>query len=350
MPIIGATDAQASFPPVGSIRKGGKKVDGRMGKDLDHYRIDPLEGYEGMAEAIHESLGTDKPRSIPVVFPFNEIERVWDAWLEGYKGGRMMAQSDGEIYHYLVDGLTGKVLVSSGVAVAPVPVYAATKKVQQTGEIAVGSIVPYVKDQPATAYKNSKGKLTGIECKPRGRLKVMIPLLERAVYFTALTNSWNDVKEISANIKAIKALNNGELRGIPCRLQRVKRSIQTPTVRRKKWLMNIEADPEWVRHVLLELKQAALPSNGLALPEQQQPAITEKITAEIVDDAPDGEIAETEPESDTFDYTAIESKNDYWQYACDRGLKKEQAAVMKIFEESETPEAAARALDKTFPE
>ena len=62
----------------------------------------------------------------------------------------------------------------------------------------------------------------------------------------------------------------GRIAGIPFILRRRPRKISTPRpdgsrARYEKWLLSIEADPEWVKQMLMETKRLALPGNGLAL-------------------------------------------------------------------------------------
>src|SRR4030043_2419917 len=115
MPIKGLSDRGLAFPEIGQIRKGAPKEEGknRPGKDLEYFRV-TIDEKETEAIATFTKAYGDKPDSINVILPFNEIDKMWEAWLEAYTAGRMAARSDGEYFVYLVDTNTGEVLVKNG--------------------------------------------------------------------------------------------------------------------------------------------------------------------------------------------------------------------------------------------
>lgn len=244
MPIKGLSDRQLSFPSIGVIRKGAPKDErGRLGKDLTYFRTEFDEQETATAQIFKNKYGSE-PREINILLPFDEIDRCWDAWIEAYTAGRMVARSDGEKFIYLIDTKTGEMLVKDG----------------QPNK-------PY-KPGPVGTYTDGKGKEQPIECKPVGRLKVVIPELQRLAYMTVMTTSVHDIGNISAQLEALKTVNNGRLAGIPMVLRRRPKKISTPKpdgtrARYTKWMLSIEADPGWVRAKLLDFKHAALPGNGL---------------------------------------------------------------------------------------
>jgi hypothetical protein len=251
MPIKGLTDRGLAFPEIGVVRKGAKKTDPKKpGPDLTYFRV-VFDEREAEAQDEFLRIYGPQPAEIKIILPFNEIERQWEAWLEAYTAGRMVARSDGEWFVYLVDTANGQVLVKNGI------------------DLKTGQPRPYV-DGPVGWYTTQKGEKEPIYCKPTGRLKVIIPELQRAAYLTVLTNSIHDIANLSDQLRAFQTINQGVLAGIPLVLRRRPRNISTPNadgtrVRRVKWLLSIEADPEWVKARLMATKQAALPGNGLAL-------------------------------------------------------------------------------------
>jgi hypothetical protein len=285
-PIIGLSDRGLSFPEIGQIRKGAKKTENRPGADLTYFRVEFDEREKKAAETFNEIYKGGKPANIRIILPFNEIDRVWEAWLEAYTAGRMVARSDGEKYIYLVDTKTGDAIV-------------------QNGE-------PYTKYDPKIPagydYQNKP-----VFCKPSGRLKVIIPELARAAYMTVLTTSIHDIAEISAQLEAFSRLNKGRIAGIPFILRRRPKKISRPDskdktkrVRVEKWLLSIEADPEWVKAMLIEMKSLALPGNGIKLlPETSEPlealpieppaGFTNYEEDEDEEEAIEGEFTEPEP-------------------------------------------------------
>jgi len=252
MPIKGLSDRGMSFPEIGAIRKGAKKTENKPGADLSYFRV-VFDEREVKAQETFLSVYGSQPAAVRIILPFDEIERMWESWLEAYTAGRMVARSDGEYYVYLIDTDTGEMLVKNGI------------------DIKTHLPRPYIDGQPVGYYTDGNGKKKPIYCKPSGRLKVIIPELARAAYMTVLTTSIHDIANISDQLRAFQALNRGRIAGIPLILRRRPESISCPNpdgtrVRRVKWLISIEADPEWVKAALQETKRLALPGNGLSLP------------------------------------------------------------------------------------
>lgn len=250
MPIKGLTDRGLAFPEIGQIRKGAKKEANKPGADLTYFRVEFSE-FEQATEAAFRNVYGDQPKEIRIILPFNEIERMWDAWLEAYTAGRLVARSDGEFIQYQLDD-NCDMLVKNGLG--------------RNGER-----VPHPKDN--IAGHDFQGK--PVKFKESGRLKVLIPELARAAYLTVMTTSIHDIGNISEQLSAFRELNNGQLAGIPFMLRRRPKLISTPgegnqRVRRKKWLISIEADPQWVAAKLGQIKTLALPEfdEGLLLPDQ----------------------------------------------------------------------------------
>ena len=284
MSIKGLTDRGLSFPQIGNVRKGDKKPEnGRApGKDLTYFRVE-FDEREAQSAALFLDKYGNRPTEINFVFPFNEIERCWEAWLEGYTAGRMVARSDGEYFTYLLDD-KGEARVIGGLDKD-------------------GHKVPHTE----IVGKDYKG--TPIKVRPVGRLRIVIPELQRLAYLVVHTTSKHDIINLSEQLEGIKTINGGRLVGIPLVLRRRPRMISTPDpsdkskrARREKWLLYIEADPDWVKAKLLEVKRAALPGNGLALLNQgsNEPPVDEwpDDEDEFFDDYPGdgltGEIIETD--------------------------------------------------------
>ena len=254
MPIKGLTNRKLSFPEIGQIRKGAPKGDkGQLGKDLTYFRVE-FDEEETKAAAVFNKIYGSEPNAINILIPFNDIGQVFDAYLEAYTAGRMVARSDGEKFIYLIDTKTGEVVVKNGI---PLRAY--------TEGMSVGS------------YQDQKGKDVQIYCKTVGRLKVVIPELQRLAYMTVMTSSKHDISNLDAQLNALKQVNEGIIAGIPMVLRRRPKKISTPKAdgtraRYTKWMLSIEADPEWVKHKLTAIKTLALPGNGLdLLPEPVDP-------------------------------------------------------------------------------
>ena len=270
MPIKGLTDRGLSFPEIGSIRKGKKitkeRKDGskyEVPVDLKYFRVLFDEQEIDSAQLFLDTYG-EEPDQINIILPFNEIERCWDANLEAYTAGRMVARSDGEIFTYLIDTDTGEILVRNGEPRSP-----------------------YIDGQQVG--KDSKGK--AVYCRPVGRLKVIIPELARLAFLTVNTTSIHDIHNISSQLAGFKELNNGVIKGVPLVIRRRPRPISIPKkdgtrIRMEKWLISIEADPAWVKAKLAEVKHLSFPDIVPLLTGEDDSVIE----SEFLDDEEDDEI------------------------------------------------------------
>jgi hypothetical protein len=234
VPIKGLTDQVdtfRAFPQIATIRKGAPKGNNQPGQDLSYFRVEFAEQEEEAARRFLELYGA-QPTDIDIILPFNEIERCWEAWNEAYVAGALVHRCDGEYVQYAINPNTGESLVRGG-------------RDARTGE-------------PAPC-NGAAG------CKPHGRLRVIVPGLQRLAYLLLVTGSKHDILSITQQLAAIRDLNGGQLAGIPLVLRRRPRKISTPGPdgkrrRYEKWLICIEADPKWVQAKIAALGVAAMPA------------------------------------------------------------------------------------------
>jgi hypothetical protein len=274
MGIRGLTDRGGGFAQIGNIRKG-MTVEGKGGvtrpTDLKYFRVEFDEMEQERAAKFKQIYG-DKPTEINILLPFNDLERVWDAWCEAYTAGRMVARSDGEFFSYLVDPKTGEQLVTNGVG----------------------------KDGNPVPHKTELGVIgkTMVKCKPVGRLKVIVPELQSLAYLVVHTTSYIDIRNISEQLEGIKLLNNDQIVGIPLVLRRRPKKISVPKpdgtkARMEKWMISIEADPRWVASKITNLQNAALP-NGLGAKYLAE-KVDEVLTVDYIEEGDfDDEVMEPE--------------------------------------------------------
>jgi hypothetical protein len=254
MSIKGVTDRGLSFPEIGQIRKGIKETrtrkDGtkyQVPKDLDYFRVEFDQREHESAAKFIDVYGRE-PTDINIILPFDQIDRCWDAWLEAYTAGQMVARADGDRFIFWRDTRTGEIKVKDG-----------------------EPETPYNDNEPVGVDYQGKP----VHAVPVGRLKVIIPELARAAFLTAHTTSIHDIDNLSQQLAAFKRLNNGVIKGIPLVLRRRPKKISIPAkdgkrTRLVKWLLSIEADPAWVKAKLIEVKSLALPdAEELLLPEGQ---------------------------------------------------------------------------------
>lgn len=241
------TARHAAFPCIGKLRKGSaKQVNAKgkevMGQDLDHFRF--VTDDADAASAFAACYGAE-PKAINCFLPYATTDENFQAWLEEYRAGGLVRRCDGEtcVFHRDAQGRA---------ITAPTP---CTK---QCG------------------------------CKQVGRLSVIVPQLARMAYVTVETHSVYDIIQLTENLYAAQALR-GDLRGIPFVLSRREREISTPTgdggrARRKKWLLFIEPDPQWVSRHLEAMRIAALPvvRDPTALEQPTSRMLVDRSTGEIV--------------------------------------------------------------------
>lgn len=225
MAIKGLTDRQATFPQVGVLRKGAVKPDKGPGRDLNHFRFDSDDA--DAVRVFNECYG-DEPRQIFAYVPYRTTAENFEAWKEDWVASSLKHRCDGET---MVRWLT-----------------------------------------PQGTYSTEARPCPG-GCKQVGRLKIIVPQLKRLAFVTVLTTSIHDIIEINSNLQALEAAR-GDLRGIPLIIRRAPREISTPgpdgkRVRREKWLISVEAQPQWVEQQLQVAAAAAMPS----LATSQAPAL-----------------------------------------------------------------------------
>lgn len=213
MPIQGLTNRNAAFLDIGTIRKGAPKTDTkRPGPDLDYLRF--VTADRAAAEAFKAAFG-EKPREIEFLVPHATLDENFEAWREEYSASSLIHRCDGVTCVQWRDRETGKMRFDP---------------------------------KPCPTPSDEQRKAGG--CKQVGRLKIIIPALKRFAFVTVTTTSVYDIISLHQQLLALETVR-GTLRGVPMILRRVEREISTPAqngarARRKKWLLAIEAKPEWV--------------------------------------------------------------------------------------------------------
>lgn len=263
MPIKGLTNREAAFPQLGVLRKGGEKPGNGIGKDLTYFRFTSDD--QAAVEAFAHFYG-EQPDTINVILPYRTADENFSAWREDWVAGGLKHRCDGETMVLWLDK-DGK-------------------------------------------YQTAPKKCTG-GCKPVGRLSVIVPEFKRFAFVTVLTTSLHDIMTLSENLAALEMIR-GDLRGIPLVLRRRPRKVSTPgpqgkRVRREKWLLTLEAAPQWVRLELAAQEAAALPQLPAGpLPEMDAPDDDNG----VVVDAKTGEILDTGAPAEYADYTPVEEEEE----------------------------------------
>lgn len=216
---IKALQRGAMFPEIGQLRKGAVKPNEKQpGKDLHYFRFtsDDPETERKFTEAFG-----NEPQALQVFLPLPTVDANFEAFCEEYTAGAIQHRCDGETCVGWRD--------SKG-------------------------------DWQTTAKPCPGG------CKATGRLKVFIPAFQRMAFVTVLTTSKHDIINLHSSLYALEAVK-GSVQGIPLVLRRVKREISTPAgggkrARREKWLLQIEAEPQWAALQFGAMREAALLTAG----------------------------------------------------------------------------------------
>ena len=321
MSIKGLSDRGLSFPQIGVIKKGSPKQKVQrgdreieiQGKDLQYFRVE-FDEQETTAAELFQQLYGDMPNQLKVTFPFNEIDRVYDAYLEAYTASRLIARSDGERILYWKEGKDK--LVKDGLATCTREVKI-WKRIDDkraeplTVQLREGQPVPYIENM--VFHRTEK---TLVEAKPVGRLRVTLYELNRLGYLLLTTTSVNDVIALggpdSGELGSIKAFCdrlNLPFAGVPLILRRKPRQIaytdkDGKQSRMTRWLVHIEADPEFVKLAFLASKQLAMPAVAMLtapLPEvagvNEPEEVDEEETLAPPEDFEEGaEVTAPEPE------------------------------------------------------
>jgi recombination directionality factor gp3-like protein len=268
MPIKGLTDRGLAFPQIGVIRKGAPKGQNTPGPDLQFFRVEFDENEAASAETFKQSYG-EQPKRIRIVFPFNEVERVWDAWLEAYVASRLLARSDGEsIIYWRKDG---RVLAAGGRATVTEEIEIAIRIAKDKYEkrklqLVEGMSIPYIDGMVFGGTAKNPAL-----AKPTGRLRVVIPDLKRLATLTFLTTSKRDIismggvdsGELGSIVQVCKSVRV-PFAGVPLILTRRKEAVSVPqddgTAKRlPKWMVHIEPDPEFVARANIAMHRLAMP-------------------------------------------------------------------------------------------
>lgn len=275
MPIIGLTDQAAKFPIIGVLRKGEKKVsEKRPGKDLTYFRF-TSEDSLALADFYEAYPNETTQRHINVFLPHKTTDENMDSWMEQWVAGGLVHRCDGKV---------------------------------------------------TTLWRTDKGdysteaKACPGGCKQVGRLSVIVPELGRFATVTVQTTSIHDIKNLTQQLRGYESLQ-GDLRGIPFVITRRPRFVSTPApdgkrVRREKWLLSIETQPEYTKAQIASMAHEALPQipdvvdsphymtieglpAGVVSPNEEFPEPTNGNVAQPpVDSAPEPEPAPKQSEID----------------------------------------------------
>jgi hypothetical protein len=301
---------QLAFPEVAVLRKGTPKVKGSsgnfiQGSDLGNkFRVSFYPGTTDAKAAFAaafsgtlvkydmtyrrpgayaEADGFEVER-IRAMVPFRSVFDAWEWANEAHSAGRMIAKADDTHYLMLRDPINGEYKVKNG-----------------------EPLVEYAPGQDVVYERN--GKQYRLPIRTVGRLRLFIPALERMVFVTLKTTSFYDRLNIDQQLSAIQflanTLNNGNAAGIPFYVYRREQEVtwnkpDGSAARVKKWLVNIEADPEWVKSATSRMANFAL--TGDVFNRTPMPQLTGPVSPVEVDEP--GDIVDPEFDEEPLTVTA----------------------------------------------
>lgn len=259
MAIKGLTDQKPRLPEIGKLRKGAEKPERGPGRDLDHFRFAAT---DPDAQAAFLAAYGKEPREIDGVFPYPTLEENFEAWQEHHVKSALQHRCNGEFCVRWLDPATNQ----------------------------------YVNDPQMLQKKPCPGN-----CKQAGKLRLILPKLGRLAVVTAVTTSIYDIASIHASMCDLDNRKIGNsMMNIPVILRRVLQevpvTIDGKKSRAKKWLLQVEAHPAFVRAALAAGEAMAL--TGAAPRLQLGEVAPLQLTTSLPDDAPveeeEGEVLEAE--------------------------------------------------------
>ena len=257
--------SRPSFVRFGYIKKGGPKQENQPGQDLDHFRFDFADRFEGLRAEVERLYG-NKPRSLPCVLIGRTADEVFETWLEAYGKPGLIHRCTGQVR---VQGLNPE-----------------TGKYEQDTPCMKGAQADPT--DPRTFRCLSAFNMKG-GCVLRGRLTVAIPALwgiakTRGV-FTLTTQSNYDINRQLLPVLRTLELMHGNLMLLAVRLGREKDTISRPDPGTGKtgramsssWLLTLDEDIENMHltrpEVAAQLRaQAGMPQVQNVLGAGVQPA------------------------------------------------------------------------------
>lgn len=187
----------------GAMRTSGQGNQFQPPQKLDHFLITTMErGQDGnflRDEAIHRQLG-DKPREIPVVLIYDDIDLNFQTRYAAYKGRSLWCSGDGEVARRMI----------------------------QPGDPRNGK-APEFKEGACPCHRQDPTYTGPDKCKINGTLSVMIRGAEAIGGVWKLrTTSYNTVVGILSSLALIKRITGGPLAGIPLTLTLTPKAVADP--------------------------------------------------------------------------------------------------------------------------
>lgn len=163
-----------------------------------------------------------KPKEIPIIFLFDDIDMNFRTEYAYYQGAKCMCRGDGEIAERLFQKAGKQTVIVEDYSANPdSPIPLRIKKEIQVKPGEKHNIICDTEKCPF-AQPDAKGVT---RCKPSGILSCLIPAsMNIGGVFRFRTHSWNTISNILASLELIKTITGGILVGLPMKLQFLKKA------------------------------------------------------------------------------------------------------------------------------
>ena len=229
MPIQGLSEKRRPIRG-GFLRTGERRVSERTGKEypakLDHFLFDPID--EQLLPLFTQRYG-EKPKSLPILLPSNELEDVFPHYYQYWQGGKLLCEGD---------NITAK------------------RRNLQAG---TSEQIPCNEDCPFRQQK---------DCKPTGTLRVLLYQLPTFHLFEVRTSSINSILQINTCLDMIQS-TFGRLAGVELVLSLVERSVVVEG--KKQTIYTLQLDARTSIHEIMQAQAAPAPNEV----DPSPPALTE---------------------------------------------------------------------------
>ena len=221
MPIHGLTQTTEKIPEIGRLRKGEEATAGKIGRDLKYFRFTAVD--EKQFEERFLSVFGQQPTRIPFYLPYGDIERNFESWMLEFGKSGLKRQCDAQVIQM---------------------------------ELGPDELMQVYEHGAGPPCLMSSG---GCQCKPRGRLAMLIPQLQRYGIVSLLTGSKHDIMTISGMLVHLHRkmeMAGRSMTEIPLVVSRHDQKVSTRYKRKGseemtrtqtvKSLLRIEILPEWL--------------------------------------------------------------------------------------------------------
>lgn len=205
-----------------------------------------------------------EPTEIDVIFTNDDLDSVIPTWYRFYAGG--FKGKDGKI--------VGGKLQCKGDG----------PRKGANGETIPGTASHYAKKDPITKMIPTRGCLGekcpdwrdakgNQQCKQAMNVMVMLPRVSAYGVYQIDTTSWRSIRSFWDQLRWVKRLNNGMIRGVPFKIVREKQDIETPDGKTvQKHIMVLQHNPGFIEKFGSEMQNLIQQSFGAAhaLPTPEQ--------------------------------------------------------------------------------